>query len=175
MRVLVVGIKHQLQPARFLSIGYEASQLEDGQKQQYARMLLRLIDERGVQFVGEEAKHGIETVTQRIARIRKCRCANIEMPPSERQARDIPPGYADEGSRHSPEDIARWHQEREQHMFEKTIELVAGPESVLILCGRDHTQALAHLFQQAGHAVETYDVNMESWYIDDWMKNLLGS
>ena len=94
---------------------------------------------------------------------------------TERQAKDIPAGYADEGTPFPPKEIAKRHKAREEYMFEKTIELVGGAENILILCGRIHTDALAQLFKKAGHTVATSDVNKEGWYIEDWAKHLHGS
>ena len=138
-------------------------------------MLVRLIEERGVQSIGEETKHGTESIAQRLAKQLGRRYANIEMHLTERQAKDIPAGYADEGTPFPPKEIAKRHKAREEYMFEKTSELFGGAESILILCGREHAEALARLFRNAGHTVDTYDVNEESWYIDDWAKHLLGS
>lgn len=175
MNILVVGLMHQLQSTAPIYTGDKAIELEEGQKRQYGEMLDRIIKERAVQFIGEETKHGTDSIAQRIARRQKREYANIEMEPTERQAKGIPLGYADEDSSLPPEEINRQHKVRERHMFDKTIKEAGGAEGVLILCGRIHTDALAQLFKEAGHTVETYDVNKEGWYIEDWAKHLHGS
>ena len=175
MRILVVGLMHQLQSTTPIYTEGEAAELEEGQKRQYEKMLDRVIKERGVQFIGEEAKHGTDSIAQQIARRQGREYANIEMEPAERQAKGIPPGYADEDSSLLTDEINRRHKIREKHMLDKTIELAGGAESVLILCGRIHTDALAQLFKKAGHTVATSDVNKEGWYIEDWAKHLHGS
>ncbi len=166
---------HQLQSTTPIYTEGKAAELEEGQKRQYEEMLDRVIKERGVQFIGEEAKHGTDSIAQQIARRQGREYANIEMEPAERQAKGIPPGYADEDSSLPTVEIDRLHKTRERHIFDKTMKLAGGAESVLILCGRIHADALAQLFKGAGHTVDTSDVNKESWYIEDWPKHLHGS
>jgi hypothetical protein len=175
MKILVVGLMHQLQSTTPIYTEGKAADLEKEQKRQYEEMLDRVIKGRGVQFIGEEAKHGTGSIAHQIARRQGREYANIEMEPAERQAKGIPPAYPDEESSLPPEEINRRHKIRESHMFDKTIKQAGSAESVLILCGRIHADALAQLFKEAGHTVETYDVNKEGWYIEDWAKHLHGS
>ncbi len=66
---------------------------ERGQKEAFGELIRGQIRERGVQFVGEEARHGQETVAQRVCGAEHCLHANIEMEPEERQRRQIPLNY----------------------------------------------------------------------------------
>jgi hypothetical protein len=46
-------------------------------------------------------------------------------------------------------------------------------ESVLVICGRLHSEAIAAQLTGLGHAVEETDVQAESWYIEDWLGRML--
>ena len=148
---------------------------EREQKEAYAQMLAREIKKRGVRFLGEETLHGIETIAERVAGTLGLRYTNIDMPPDEREARHIPRNYSDRNSPYSAEQRARWHREREIYMLERVLAELQGADSILILCGREHSEALARLFREAGHHADTYDLLQESWYVEDWNSRVFGS
>lgn len=173
MNVFVVGLNHQIQQRTIRSYGEEIVRLETDQKVQFANVLERIIRERHVQFVGEEAEHGVEAIAGRVASDLGSRYANIEMPPAERERRSIPRDYTKKDSPYSAEQKLVWQRQREDHMFERAFAEAGEAESVLILCGREHTEPLAERFRQAGHSVEQYDVNREGWYVEDWLLHVL--
>jgi hypothetical protein len=158
---------------RFVAIGDEIVRLEAAQKVSFANTLERLIKARRAQFVGEEAKHGDEAVASLVAHDMGARYANIEMPPVERERRGIPTDYTNERRPYSTEQRADWNREREDHMVKTALAEAGDAESILILCGREHTDSLALRFQQAGHDVERYDVNQEDWYVENWLEAIL--
>jgi hypothetical protein len=59
-------------------------------------------------------------------------------------------------------------------MFEQVVQNAAC-DNALVLCGREHVGTLAARFRDAGHEVETHDLNRESWYIEDWLMHVLTS
>jgi hypothetical protein len=174
VRVLIFGINHQIQWVRIWS--YSSSgvleRFERGQKDQFRELLRKKIVERGVQFIGEETKHGELSIAQEICTSGGCRYANIEMPLDERAERTIPTNY--ETDPNVPqEQKARFHQQREQYMFEKAVAEAGNAENMIVICGRYHTSALAYRFREAGHRVDETDIQSEPWYIEDWMEHMI--
>jgi hypothetical protein len=95
MRFLIVGVNHQIQPARIMSMSTDGSleAFARDQKEGFGQLLREDIRSRGVQFVGEEARYGEESIAQRVCQQEKCGYANVDMTPEERERRNIPPGY----------------------------------------------------------------------------------
>ncbi len=95
MRVLIIGINHQIQWARIWSnsSGGELERFEKDQKDRFRELLRKRIAERGVQFIGEESKHDEPSIAEDICAWERCRYANIEMHPDERAKREIPNNY----------------------------------------------------------------------------------
>ena len=169
MRILIVSVNHQIQPAQILGMSTDGKleAFEREQKETFATFVQSKILERGVQFIAEEARHGQETVIQRLCSLNNWRYANVEMTPEERTDRNIPPGYHEDQSLPETEKV-RCHREREEHMFERILGEVGDAESHLIICGRIHTAPLTDRFHELGHSVETTDLQDENWYIEDW-------
>jgi hypothetical protein len=97
---------------------------------------------------------------------------NIEIHPDERSARCIPPDY-ERNETISPEAKADFHRQREDFMIEKTLAEADTAKSALVICGRFHSDALSRRFREAGHDVETADVQDEPWYVEDWMERMM--
>jgi hypothetical protein len=174
MRILILGINHQIQPADIRSWGSGGGpqKFERGQKEHFALLLQETIAENGVQIVAEESRHGQETITMRVCESANCRYANIEMSPDERSVRGIPPGY-NENLDTTPSDRERWNREREEYIAEKAMSEASGAESAMVICGRNHVQVLVERFSHFGHTVETNDLQNQSWYIEDWMERMM--
>lgn len=100
MRILIISVNHQIQPAQILSMSTNGKleAFEREQKETFGSFVQLKIPDRGVQFIAEEAHHGQETVIQRLCALNNWRYANIEMTPEERTARNIPPGYHEDQS-----------------------------------------------------------------------------
>jgi hypothetical protein len=169
---LVVGLNHQFQTRDVLSGGDDIERLEREQKGNFAQYVARMIDERRVGFIGEEAQHGVPLIAEKVASDLDIHHANIEMPRTERASRRIPEDYTRRDRPYTDEQRANWHREREQYMFDQVVQKAAC-DSVLVLCGREHTEALADRFRQSGHKIETYDLNREHWYIEDWLMHVI--
>jgi hypothetical protein len=174
MRIFILGIRHQIQPAEIgsWSTGGRLEAFERGQKNNFALLLQKSIAEKSVKLTAEETTHGKDTVTKRVCASVNGLYANIEMPPAERTARGIPAGY-NENSITPPSDCARWNREREEYMAAKTIAEAGDADSVMVVCGWSHTQPLADRFESMGHKVETADLRNEPWYIDDWQAHMM--
>jgi len=170
MRILIVGLNHQIQPRQITSgsVDGSAEAFEKDQKEHFGQLLRDLIRGRRVQFVGEETRHDQESIAQRACELERCQYANVELTPVDRQRRRIPPDYTNPRRPYTPQQRAEWNREREEYMTELTIAGAGGSERVLLLCGREHSTALAELFRQRGHEVETKDLIQEAWYIEDW-------
>jgi hypothetical protein len=145
-------------------------------KTEFGALLKHRIEERGVQFIGEEAKFGIRTIAQLLGPRRE----NIDMPVEERGARGIAedqrrrthePRYLGEDARTQLiEDcyqkevgdgwVLRTHRVpsdeiREQYMFDRVMQEAKDAERVLIICGILHSRQLAERFRQKpGNVVE---------------------
>jgi hypothetical protein len=96
VRILIIAVNHQIQPAQIKSMSTNGSleAFERDQKEKFGELLREQIRGRGVQFVGEEARHGEESVAQRVCQQAGLRpVTNIDMTPAQRQVHNIPPGY----------------------------------------------------------------------------------
>jgi len=155
VKILVVGLNHQIQRADILSGGDDIEKLEHEQKVHFAEYLARVIEERGVGFIGEEAQHGVALIGQRLAADLNCRHGNVEMPTDVRETRRIPADYTRQDRPYTSEQRATWHAEREAYMVEQVLGN-GSCESVVVLCGREHVEPLAGRFRDAAHSVETF-------------------
>lgn len=173
MRVLILGINHQIQWAKIFSSSTtgELERFEQGQKDHFRELLRKKIAERGVQFIGEETKHGEPAIAHEVANSERRRYANIEMHPDVRAGRGIPANY--ENNPNVSAQMAQFNQQREDYMFEKAVAEAADAESIMVICGRYHSQALANKFRAAGHQVDEADIQGENWYIEDWMTHMM--
>lgn len=174
MRVLLVGVNHQIQPAQIMSMSTNGSleAFEQDQKERFGQLLRDYIRDRGVQFVGEEARYGQETIAQRVCQQERCRYANIDMTPQERESHNCPPGYNEDPGVPQAEKT-RCNQEREEHMSGRVLAESGSAASVLVICGRLHAEAIAARLIQPGHSVEIVDLQNQNWYIEDWLDHML--
>ncbi len=169
VKVLIIGLNHQIQVDAIRSIGPEIEQLEGEQKDRLAQAIDRIIQREKAQFVGEEGEHGVALIAERVTQQLGRKYANIDMPPAERSQKGIPPDYLDTNHPYTPKQRDAWNSEREQHMVQSAISSAGTSDTIIILCGRDQTDSLAKRFHDLGHVVETYDLNQENWYVEDWL------
>lgn len=174
MQILIVGLNHQIQAAEIKSWGSggQPQAFEKEQKRKFASFVAEKILETGADLVAEEAKHGQENVAQGASNSVGCLYVNIEMPPEERTARCIPPGY-NEASIYSPADCEQWNRQREEFMAEKALSAGTGIDRAIVLCGRMHVGPLKDLFEKAGHLVESVDLLDQPWYVEDWFGHIM--
>lgn len=175
MQILIVSVNHQIQPRMIKGASSDGSveAFERGQKESFVRLLQTEIRERRIEFVGEEARYDEETMAQRICELENWRYANIDMTPQERERRNIPPGYADEGSKLPEAEIIRCHREREKYMCQKALSEAGISKSILLICGRVHAAAMAKELGRQGHKVEIVDLLDQSWYVENWAEHCM--
>lgn len=168
MDVLIIGVNHQIQPATIKGMSVDGSieAFERRQKEAFAAMLHEQILQRAVHFVGEECRFDEVSIAQRVCE-GTARHGNIDMPTEERERRNIPPGYHENPALCEAEK-ARCDSERETYMCNQIESAAAG--SVIVICGRHHSNAIASLLRDRGHTVEITDVQHQSWYVEDWLE-----
>jgi hypothetical protein len=169
MDVLILGLNHQIQPAMIKNWSSDGlfQQFEQDQKETFAQFLYDLLHERGIEFVGEEAKHGEDTIAQRLCAQENYRYSNVEMLPEERRQRNIPRDYSDNPNV-SQQERDRCNLEREQYMCEQAIVHAAQAHRILIICGRLHMNPIAAELGRQGHCVQTSDIQEQDWYVENW-------
>lgn len=177
-KVLIVGnrVGHEVQKIRTPDDRHAAA------KDALKALLAQRIAQRAVQFIGEETQYGYETIAETL-KTREKGWINIDMPMQEREAvgiaeeqrnRGCIPSYVGEEARcQLTEDgyeqsvgdgwiqlVPRLASDevREQYMFEQVTNNLEKADSILILCGVLHSQALGSKFRQAG-----FEVEIEFW------------
>jgi hypothetical protein len=174
MDIHILGLNHQIQSTRIgsSSTGGELERFERGQKEQFDILLQKKIDEFAVEFVGEEARHGWDSIAHAVCVAKDCRYANIEIPPDERAARRIPTDYESDAD-FSEADKMRFHEQREDFMYQEAINEAGNAKCILVICGRFHTSRIGRKFSDAGHTVYEEDIQREEWYVEDWMTHMM--
>jgi hypothetical protein len=169
--ILILGLNHQIQRP-FWSSDRRALAFAQDQKERFAQLIREQIRTRNVRLVGEEANPAEESIAESICTEERCRYTNIDMPSDKRAERQIPPGYNENDT--VPEaEKTRGNREREDYMVAKVLATGGECDSVLIICGRDHSEPLADFFLAGGHTVETEDLRNSSWYVEDWKHHIM--
>ena len=193
MKVLILGYNHQIALSAPVDNLVNAN-FQKEQKEQFKQLLLELVKQHGIQFIGEEmdadwwipnsrermqrenkSQQGkaldpstpIEVIGHQVAKMCRIIYAEVDIPVAERAQRGIPEDYEDD-QKHSPEEIAGWYRVREESMFQQTMANAGEAQSVLVICGRQHLEGLAKLFRNSSCTVEVLDLKNEPWYIEDW-------
>jgi hypothetical protein len=164
MKILIIGIYHDQQP---IKNGAELAPLRAA-KDALEEKLKNEIEARNVGFIGEESKHGIETIGKRLADEHnpKILWANIDMLDEEEkeagifdalQHRPFETDYDESGALcrkylRIPEDEIR-----ERFFVEKTKKNAEDAESILVICGHEHVGPLKEKLEGEGDQVETVD------------------
>jgi hypothetical protein len=148
-----------------------AEKFEKEQKERFADFLREKMIENEVEIVAEEARHGHETVTERVCESRGCRRVNVEMTVEERIERNIPGGY-NEDPEFPAADRERCNREREDYMAAKALAEAKDAASMMVICGSRHVEALIQRFQAKGHKITTVQLQDLPWYIEDWATHI---
>lgn len=160
MNILIVAIDHALQLAKDPSDPFRLAT----QKDQLETILSRQIQERKVRFISEESDPEKKTIACLLASATQppIPWKNIEMSDEERTAADVKealqkrPGHPDYETMavwiesRIPEDIVREH-----FFIEQTLHAANAAESILMLLGDLHVDAVAERLTRMGHCVET--------------------
>ncbi len=160
MNIFIVAIDHGLQLKREPT---DSPQLT-AQKEQLEALLRREIPKRKVQFISEESDLQKTTIARALAKETNPQIPwiNIKMNDKERTAAGIKealakrPGHPDYLTMtfwiesRIPEDLAR-----ESFFIDQTLQAAKGAESILMLLGDLHVDAVAKRLTEMGHRVET--------------------
>ncbi len=161
MRVLIVGVFHNHQEKKSRADSAEVQQAKDALENQ----LREAIESRKVEFIGEESKHGVETIAKRLAdqHMPRILWVNIDMTDDEEKAagifdalqdRPFDADFDDEGRL-----MRRYHripedETRECFFAEKIRNHAKGAQSVLVVCGLCHMAPLEEKLEKACDQVE---------------------
>jgi hypothetical protein len=160
MEILIVAIDHGLQLTRELS---DSPQLA-AQKDRLEAILSREIPSRNVRFISEESDPKKKTIARKLANDAEPPISwkNIKMSDEERDAAGIKdplkerPGHPDYDTMtfwiesRIPADIVR-----EGFFIDQTIQSASDAESIMMLLGDLHVDAVAERLTKMGHQVET--------------------
>lgn len=165
MRVLITGVFHNLQEKKSSADSAEVQQAKDALESQ----LREAIKSRKVEFIGEESKHGVETIAKQVAdqRSAKIPWVNIDMTDDEARSKGILDGPSRNAKRRClDEDTMTWKEcripedeIRECFFIDKIKKESRNADSILVVCGHGHVEALRTKFQELGDQVEVCGVH----------------
>jgi hypothetical protein len=157
MKVVIVGVFHNEQSDKRDADTPELRSAKDALEE----LIRSVVESRGIRFIGEEAKGGIDTIAKRIAEQSDAKIpwVNIDMTDEEErrqgihdglQARPFDTDFDDNGRLvrkyyRIPED-----ETRESFFVEKTKKEAANAGTVLVICGHCHVEALQQKFTVTG-------------------------
>jgi hypothetical protein len=160
MNVWIVAIDHELQLARgandSIKIGRQKDQLED--------LLKTEIPKRRVRFIAEESKIGKVTIASALASASDPAIPwkNISMTDAERDAAGIAEALKRRPGHPDYETMQRWIESRipedevrEEFFVEQTLCDAAEAQSILMLLGDIHVDAVGERLSRMGHNVST--------------------
>lgn len=158
MKVLIVGVFHNHQGKKSSADSDEVQLAKDALES----LVREAIESRQVKFIGEESKHGLETVAKQLADQQEIRWVNIDMTDDEARAAGIADASArNEKRRCFDEDTVTFKEcripedeIRERFFIDKINEESGNADSVLIVCGHGHVEALRAKFGERGEQVE---------------------
>jgi hypothetical protein len=162
MNILIVAIDHELQKVKRVHEARERAVRKD----QLEALLKQEIAERNVEFISEESDPNALTIAHQLADARKPRIPwkNICMSEDERRKAGIYEalknrptdfGLGEDGDtvlieRRIPEDEIY-----EASLIEQTKKGAGGAQSILIVCGDLHVDALKEKLERQGHHVDS--------------------
>jgi len=161
MKALIIGVLHDQQPTKNSADSAELQRVKDGLE----GLLTNTIESRKVEFIGEESKHGVETIAKRLAdqHTPKIKRACIDMTDDEEraagifdalQARPFETDYDDDGTL-MRKYLRILEDETRECFFVQNIKKEAETaQSILVICGHCHVEPLRERFEKNGHRVE---------------------
>lgn len=162
MKILIIAIDHELQKVKRVDeVGERAVR-----KERLEALLKQKIAERKVEFLSEESDPDTLTIAKQLSDANEPRIPwkNISMPEDERKKAGVYEALKNRG----------WHAEwrdgelvwidhriaeddtLEEYFCEQTKRGAGGSQSILILCGDLHVEALKEKLKRDGHHVETH-------------------
>jgi len=160
MNILIVSIDHHIQCVK---TGIEDTLLRE-RKDRLEFLLRREISARNVQFIAEEAHPRSRTIAQQLGNAYNPQIPwkNIDMSDDERKKEGIydalkkRPAHCEQRGNELVEIEHRIPEDdiRENFFVAETLEGAGVSESILILCGDMHVQALKNKLELHGHRVD---------------------
>jgi hypothetical protein len=156
----IVAIDHELQ----LQKGVGDAPNRRAQKDRLEALLLAEIPKRKVQFIAEESKVGKTTIASAlaIASHPSIPWRNISMTDAERDAAGITEALKNRPGHPDYETMERWIESRipedeirEEFFIDQTLRGVGDAQSILMLLGDMHVDAVGEKLRQMGHRVST--------------------
>ena len=158
--IYIVGCNHGIQPVD--ADPFDGEQVF-AQRAHFRELIRRLIRENNIQFVGEEWGRDNKTVAHVLAEENgNIPWSNINTSREELDAMKIPRNYGNEA--HSPDQIEKWHRQREAVMRKKIAEAKGDAERIVVICGFVHLQPLTELLKKTFELVEPLDYRSRDWY-----------
>lgn len=158
--IYVVGCNHGIQPVD--ADPFDGEQVL-AQRAHFRELIAELIRGNNIQFVGEEWGREDRTIAHILAEeIGNIPWSNINTSHKDLDAMKIPHNYGNEA--HSPEQIEKWHRQREGVMREKIVKTKGDAERIVVICGFLHLQPLTELLQKTFKSVEPIDYRLLDWY-----------
>jgi hypothetical protein len=160
MRILIVSIDHFVQTAKN---GDDSAALA-ARKNKLESLLKQEIAARNIQFIAEEASSEHRTIAQELASAGNPKISrkNIDMTKEERKQAKIydalnnRPIYVEKRGSELVEIEVRIPEDdiREEFFVAETIRCAGEAESIMILCGDMHVDAVKEKLERYGHRVE---------------------
>lgn len=159
MHFWIVAIDHELQLARNAS---DSAKIR-AQKDELEDLLMAEIPKRKVRFIAEESKLGKVTIASALATAstRRIPWENIDMSETERDKAGITealrrrPGHPNETMETWIECRIPEDEIREDFFIERTFQVAGDAESILMLLGDMHVDAVSEKLEAMGHCVCT--------------------
>jgi hypothetical protein len=164
----LVGIDHELQLAR----ADNDSQKRRALKEQLDAMLRAGVPEREIGFIAEESREGMLTLAKELAICPKIPWTNIWMTDAEREAAGIAEALKNRPGQPDHETMSYWIERRipedhirEEYFIRRVLDEANGSQSILMLLGDLHVDAVCEKLRRRGHTV---DVNHELFPVKRW-------
>jgi len=167
--IYIVGCIHDIQSDEQVPLLW-GSQAVKEQRAYFCQLIEQILSAEGTWFIGEEWGRPHESFAAALAKKRGAPPPqNINTTVADLDRMGIPGDHMDgyfEG-RYTSQQIAEWHEKREDFMFSKVKALRGNATSVLVICGFDHLYSLAEIFRRSGEEVTPEDYRTRSWYRKD--------
>ena len=161
MKVLIIGVLHNQQSTKRTVDSAELQREKDALED----LLMSAIESRKVEFIGEESKHGVETIAKQIAEKHSPRIkwVCIDMTDDEERAAGIFDALKSRPFNTDYDGAGRlmrkYHripadETRERFFVEKIQKEAETAQSILVVCGHCHVSPLNETLQKACYEVE---------------------
>lgn len=138
--IIILGCEHRVQLA------------ETESSPAFRQLVESIVEQHGVQLVGEEAEQGKRSIAQEIAETRNVTYLNVDIRDAVQcQIRRPPHMKFNRKTRlvevvvDSDKYALAWNLVREHHMYKTFVDALPGSEPALLICGRSHVSGFVEL------------------------------